>query len=118
MPFIITSDTSKQYLREDDAVKGFEIAVGNGQSRMALTILVDVINGIMDIFNALEDELEEELEEETDIGRLVKVWADDKATEEKVLPTPEEKGLPTSEEKVLPVVKPVAKKETKTTEEK
>ena len=114
MPFIITSDTSKQYLREDDAVKGFEIAVGNGQSRMALTILVDVINGMMDIFNSVE----EELEEETDIGRLVKVWVDDKATEEKVLPTPEEKGLPTSEEKVLPVVKPVAKKETKTTEEK
>ena len=107
MPFIITSDTSKQYLREDDAVKGFEIAVGNGQSRMALTILVDVINGIMDIFNALEDEL---------------------AEEDKTAPTPvavEEPKLQkqvqvaeAAEEEILPVAKPVAKKETKTTEEK
>ena len=60
MPFMITSDTSKQYLREEDAVKGFEIAVGNGQTRMALTILVDVINVIMNIFNSLEDEFLEE----------------------------------------------------------
>jgi hypothetical protein len=107
MPFIITSDTSKQYLREDDAVKGFEIAVGNGQSRMALTILVDVINGIMDIFNALEDELAEEEEsaptpvavEEPKLQKQVQV-------------------AEATEEEVLPVAKPVAKKETKTTEEK
>ena len=107
MPFIITSDTSKQYLREDDAVKGFEIAVGNGQSRMALTILVDVINGIMDIFNALEDELAEEEEsapttvavEEPKLQKQVQV-------------------AEAAEEEVLPVAKPVAKKETKTTEEK
>jgi len=90
MPFIITSDTSKQYLREDDAVKGFEIAVGNGQSRMALTILVDVINGIMDIFNALE---EPKLQKQVQVAEA-------------------------AEEEVLPVAKPVAKKETKTTEEK
>lgn len=107
MPFIITSDTSKQYLREDDAVKGFEIAVGNGQSRMALTILVDVINGIMDIFNALEDELAEEEEsaptpvavEEPKLQKQVQV-------------------AEAAEEEILPVAKPVAKKETKTTEEK
>ena len=107
MPFIITSDTSKQYLREDDAVKGFEIAVGNGQSRMALTILVDEINGIMDIFNALEDELAEEEEsaptpvavEEPKLQKQVQV-------------------AEAAEEEVLPVAKPVAKKETKTTEEK
>jgi hypothetical protein len=105
MPFIITSDTSKQYLREEDAVKGFEIAVGNGQSRMALTILVDVINGIMDIFNSFEDELEEETEvapvavEEPKLQKQVQV-------------------AEAAEEEVLPVAKPVAKKETKTTEEK
>ena len=104
MPFIITSDTSKQYLREDDAVKGFEIAVGNGQSRMALTILVDVINGIMDIFNALEDEL---AEEEESAPTPV-------AVEEPKL----QKQVQVAEEEVLPVAKPAAKKETKTTEEK
>lgn len=106
MPFIITSDTSKQYLREDDAVKGFEIAVGNGQSRMALTILVDVINGIMDIFNALEDELEEEESAPTPV-----------AVEEPKLQK-QVQVAEAAEEEVLPVAKPVAKKETKTTEEK
>lgn len=106
MPFIITSDTSKQYLREDDAVKGFEIAVGNGQSRMALTILVDVINGIMDIFNALEDELAEEESAPTPV-----------AVEEPKLQK-QVQVAEAAEEEVLPVAKPVAKKETKTTEEK
>jgi hypothetical protein len=104
MPFMITSDTSKQYLREEDAVKGFEIAVGNGQTRMALTILVDVINGMMDIFNSVEDELEEE--ETTPVAvqepKLQKQIVVDEALEEEV----------------KPVAKPVAKKETKTTEEK
>lgn len=107
MPFIITSDTSKQYLREDDAVKGFEIAVGNGQSRMALTILVDVINGIMDIFNALEDELEEEEE-----SAPTPVAVEEPKLQKQV------QAAEAAEEEVLPVAKPVAKKETKTTEEK
>jgi hypothetical protein len=107
MPFIITSDTSKQYLREDDAVKGFEIAVGNGQSRMALTILVDVINGIMDIFNALEDELAEEEE-----SAPTPVAVEEPKSQKQV------QVAEAAEEEVLPVAKPVAKKETKTTEEK
>ena len=108
MPFIITSDTSKQYLREDDAVKGFEIAVGNGQSRMALTILVDVINGIMDIFNALEDELAAEEEE----SAPTPVAVEEPKLQKQV------QAAEAAEEEVLPVAKPVAKKETKTTEEK
>ena len=105
MPFIITSDTSNQYLREEDAVKGFEIAVGNGQSRMALTILVDVINGMMDIFNSVEDELIEEEEEEAVAVEEPKLQKQTVVNE-------------TPEEETLPVAKPVAKKETKTTEEK
>jgi hypothetical protein len=105
MPFIITSDTSKQYLREDDAVKGFEIAVGNGQSRMALTILVDIINGMMDIFNSVEDEL---TEEEAPAPVAVE---EPKLQKETVVDE-------TPEKEILPVAKPVAKKETKTTEEK
>lgn len=104
MPFMITSDTSKQYLREEDAVKGFEIAVGNGQTRMALTILVDVINGMMDIFNSVEDELEEE--ETTPVA-----VQEPKLQKQVVVDEP-------LQEEVQPVAKPIAKKETKTTEEK
>ena len=102
---MITSDTSKQYLREEDAVKGFEIAVGNGQTRMALTILVDVINGMMNIFNSVEDELEEE-----EVTAAV-VVEEPKLQKQVVVNEP-------LEEEVQPVVKTVAKKETKTTEEK
>jgi hypothetical protein len=101
---MITSDTSKQYLREEDAVKGFEIAVGNGQTRMALTILVDVINGMMDIFNSVEDELEEE--ETTPVA-----VQEPKLQKQVVVDEP-------LQEEVQPVAKPIAKKETKTTEEK
>jgi hypothetical protein len=106
MPLIITSDTSKQYLREEDAVKGFEIAVGNGQSRMALTILVDIINGFMDIFNSFEDGLEEEDSEVEAVA-----VEEPKLQKQAVVDEP-------SEEEVKPVAKPAAKKETKTTEEK
>jgi len=103
---MITSDTSKQYLREEDAVKGFEIAVGNGQTRMALTILVDVINGMMDIFNSVEDELEEE-----EVTAAVVVVEEPKLQKQVVVNE-------LLEQEVQPVTKPVAKKETKTTEEK
>ncbi len=106
MPLIITSDTSKQYLREEDAVKGFEIAVGNGQSRMALTILVDIINGFMDIFNSFEDGLEEEASEVEAVA-----VEEPKLQKQAVVDEP-------LEEEVKPVAKPAAKKETKTTEEK
>lgn len=62
MSFIITSEASKQYLLEEDAVKGFQMAVTNGQSRLALTILVDVINGMSEVFNIIMDDSEPESE--------------------------------------------------------
>jgi hypothetical protein len=62
----------------------------------------------MDIFNALEDELE--LEEEESAPTPV-------AVEEPKLQK-QVQVAEAAEEEVLPVAKPVAKKETKTTEEK
>lgn len=56
MGFMITSDASKQYLLEEDAVKGFEMAVNNGQSRLALSIMVDIVHGIIEVFNAMMDD--------------------------------------------------------------
>lgn len=53
---MILSDTSKQYLQEEDAVKGFRAAVENGQSRLALQILTDIVDAFMEIFQeALEN---------------------------------------------------------------
>lgn len=53
---MILSDVSKQYLQEEDAVKGFRAAVENGQSRLALQILTDIVDAFMEIFQeALEN---------------------------------------------------------------
>jgi Mg2+ and Co2+ transporter CorA len=67
MSFMIESEISKQYLREEDAVEGFREAVENGQVRLALQILVDIVDAFVDIFEAVtegEDEEEKEVQQE------------------------------------------------------
>lgn len=59
---MISSEVSKQFLLEEDAVEGFKIAVGNGQIRLALQILTEVVDGIMEIFDSAFSD-EEEVEE-------------------------------------------------------
>ena len=100
MGFMITSDASKQYLLEEDAVKGFEMAVNNGQSRLALSILVDIVHGVMEVFNAMMDD---ETEEVTEVS-----------SEEKKQPTVEE---PKSQEKKKPEQKQESKKDSDTPKE-
>lgn len=51
MGIMISSDISKQYLLEEDAVEGFRTAVANGQVRLALQIMTEIVDGIMEIFN-------------------------------------------------------------------
>jgi len=60
MSIKIVSDISKQYLLKEDAVEGFKIAVENGQTRLALQVLVDIIDGMMDIFNYAMEEVSED----------------------------------------------------------
>jgi hypothetical protein len=68
MSIMITSDLSKEIFREEDAVEGFREAVENGQVRLALQILVDVVDGMMEIFNmALGEEEENESQEQPSI---------------------------------------------------
>jgi hypothetical protein len=63
MSFMILSDVSKQYLQEEDAVRGFRAAVENGQSRLALQILTDIVEAFMEIFQeVLTTEVEAEPE--------------------------------------------------------
>ena len=97
---MITSDASKQYLLEEDAVKGFEMAVNNGQSRLALSILVDIVHVVMEIFNAMMDDETEEVAEVS--------------SEEKKQPTVEE---PKSQEKKKPEQKQESKKDSDTPKE-
>jgi hypothetical protein len=60
MSIKIVSDISKQYLLKEDAIEGFKIAVENGQTRLALQVLVDIIDGMMEIFNYAMEEVSED----------------------------------------------------------
>ena len=97
MSFIIESEISKQYLREENAVEGFKEAVENGQVRLALQILVDIVDAFSDIFEALTED-------------------DDEAVEVEQTPTEAAKEEPKQKEQEQPKEKaePAAKKTTKT----
>lgn len=53
----IDSDVARASRYGDDAIEAFYTAVNNGQARLAMSILVDVISG----FNEKFDELDEKL---------------------------------------------------------
>jgi len=44
---MINSEISKQFLAEEDALKGFKKAVANNQTNLALRVLSDIITSIM-----------------------------------------------------------------------
>jgi hypothetical protein len=60
MSIKIVSELSKQYLLKEDAIEGFKIAVENGQTRLALQVLVDIIDGMMEIFDYAMEEVSED----------------------------------------------------------
>jgi|GEM_PF-3343982 len=67
MSIMITSEVSKEYTREEDAIQGFKSAVENGQVRLALQILADVIDGMMEMFNIVFEDSEEETKKLTPV---------------------------------------------------
>lgn len=83
---MFTSDIAKQYLLTEDAVEGFNLAVENGQVRLALQILTELIDGFMQVFEAITSE------EEVDTDIPVK--KDDEKNE--IVKTPETKPEPQS----------------------
>jgi hypothetical protein len=60
MSLIIESEESKRYLQEENAIDGFRVAVNNGQTRLALEILVNIIDTFADIFSAMMQDDDEE----------------------------------------------------------
>jgi hypothetical protein len=102
---MINSEISKQFLLEEDAIEGFRKAVANNQTRLALQVLVEIVDAFMEGFEALMDDSEEETVEEAP-----------KATEDLIKKDEVEKQEPKTEEKEP--VKVAAKKEVKTAEEK
>lgn len=105
MSLMINSEISKQFLLEEDAIEGFRKAVANNQTRLALQVLVEIVDAFMEGFEALMGDSEDESEQES--PEAVEVLT----KKEEV-----EKQEPKTEEKEP--VKVAAKKEIKTAEEK
>lgn len=99
---MINSEISKQFLLEEDAIEGFRKAVANNQIRLALQILVEIVDAFMEGFEVLMEEPEEEVAPE-EVTQNKKQEID--------LPAEPE---PKKDEKEP--AKPIAKKETKTAE--
>ena len=55
----ITTEALRSYARTEDAVKAFNMTVANGQTRLALQVLVDIINSLVEKVEELEDKLEQ-----------------------------------------------------------
>lgn len=102
MSLMINSEISKQFLLEEDAIEGFKKAVANNQIRLALQILVEIVDAFMEGFEVLMEEPEEEVAPE-EVTQNKKQEID--------LPAEPE---PKKDEKEP--AKPIAKKETKTAE--
>jgi hypothetical protein len=102
MSLMINSEISKQFLLEEDAIEGFRKAVANNQIRLALQILVEIVDAFMEGFEVLMEEPEEEVAPE-EVTQNKKQEID--------LPAEPE---PKKDEKEP--AKPIAKKETKTAE--
>lgn len=105
MSLMINSEISKQFLLEEDAIEGFRKAVANNQMRLALQVLVEIVDAFMEGFEALMGDSEDESAEETS-----------QAVESVSKKEEAEKQESKTEEKEP--VKVTAKKEVKTAEEK
>lgn len=65
MSLMITSELSKTYFQEEDAVKGFKTAVDNNQLRLAMQILTEIVDAFVEGFEAILEGGEEEQEQGT-----------------------------------------------------
>jgi len=97
MGIIIFSETAKQFLLTEDAVEGLNTAVQNGQVRLALQIIVELIDGIMQVLDYI-------VQDETQVEDPTVEQAKEKVIEDK----PKEQDKPKEKSE------PVAKKHTKT----
>ncbi len=108
MSLMINSEISKQFLLEEDAIEGFRKAVANNQIRLAMQVLVEIVDAFMEGFEVLMGDSEEEVEQVEEAPKAI-VDNETKAVEDSSKKDEVEKKETT---KVAP------KKEVKTAEEK
>lgn len=89
---MISSEISKAYLQEEDAVKGFRIAVENNQLRLALQVLADIIDAFMEGFEAIMDVSEEDSEQKNNPSVAENLQPETKKANSKKVETKEEKA--------------------------
>lgn len=106
MSLMINSEISKQFLLEEDAIEGFKKAVANNQTRLALQVLVEIVDAFMGGFETLLEEAEEE---------TVQELAAQVTETKQVVEEPTKKEVKVEEKEVA---KTTTKKEVKTVEEK
>lgn len=92
MGLIINSEISKQFLLEEDAVKGFKKAVDNNQTLLAMRVLTEIIDTFMEAFDLLiETEDDSATEEEAVIQPKVEEVKEEKKPAAKKADVKEEK---------------------------
>lgn len=64
----LTDQAMINYSGTDDAIRAFNVAVNNGQARLALQILTQVINGLVDKIESLDDSSDEEIIKPLDVA--------------------------------------------------
>jgi transcription termination factor NusB len=67
LDFKLTNQNLINYARTDDAHEAFVNSVGNGQARLALEVLVDLVNGIISKLEEIEESINPKISEETQV---------------------------------------------------
>jgi len=73
----IESEAAKASRYGDDAIEAFNTAVDNGQARMAMTILVDIVNTFADKIDELESAAATVIKEEVKAQEVIEVKAEE-----------------------------------------
>lgn len=65
MGLTINSEISKQFLLEEDAIKGFKKAVDNNQTLLAMRVLSEILDTFVEAFDLMFEDSSDEVEEQT-----------------------------------------------------
>jgi hypothetical protein len=86
---IIESEVAKSSRYGEDALEAFYTSVDNGQARLAMSILVDIISAFADKIEALENSIEKEVKPPVQEKAVVTEVVEE---QEEVKPAPKQKA--------------------------
>ena len=83
MGLIINSEISKQFLLEEDAIKGFKKAVDNNQTALAMKVLTEIIDTFIKAFDLLIETKDDSATEEVVEAKIEEVKEEKKPAAKK-----------------------------------